>query len=176
MDPVKIKCVAICRGTTICVLSCVKKMLNFPKSFLLVHVQRLSHCFNIITTKCSWLRCHLCVRCSLTSCDMRATPHQFFFFCVGGKTELVKEIISWYLCNLLHLEKVFSSIQTFHSIQYHSPSLASLQRCALTRGIANTIRTQSKWLFTPLHKTHWTIPTSIITSMDLNETKNPSFV
>lgn len=79
MDPVKIKCIAICRETTICVLSCVKKMLNFPKSSLLVHAQRLSHCFNIITTKCSWLRCHLCVRYSLTSCDMRATLHQIFF-------------------------------------------------------------------------------------------------
>lgn len=43
------------------------------------------------------------------------------------------------------------------------------------RGIANTIRTQSKWLFTPLHKAHWTIPTSIITSMDLNETKKPFY-
>lgn len=80
MDPVKIKCIAICRETTICVLSCVKKMLNFPKSSLLVHAQRLSHCFNIITTKCSWLRCHLCVRYSLTSCDMRATLHQNFYF------------------------------------------------------------------------------------------------
>lgn len=85
MDPVKIKCIAICRETTICVLSCVKKMLNFPKSSLLVHAQRLSHCFNIITTKCSWLRCHLCVRYSLTSCDMRATPHQIFLFFLRGR-------------------------------------------------------------------------------------------
>lgn len=108
----------------------------------------------------------------VTCGPLRIKSFFFFFFCVGGKTELMTvKMISWHLCNLLHLEKLFSSLQTFHSIQYYSPSLASLQRCALTRGIANTIRTQSKWLFTPLHKTHWTIPTSIITSMDLNETK-----
>lgn len=34
LDHVKMQCIAICRGTTICLLSCVKKTFNFPKSFL----------------------------------------------------------------------------------------------------------------------------------------------
>lgn len=106
------------------------EMLNFPKSFLSVHVTHLASASlfnNIITTKCSWLSWRSCVSISALFhiTDTFKLLHVRRIDCVfsfsGSETELMTEFLSWCLCSPFHVSEHFSFIWTSQSYPVSLP-------------------------------------------------------